>query len=679
MFNKILIANRGEIACRIIRTARRMGIQTVAIYSQADTDALHVKMADEAYYIGKPHPQESYLQGQAIIRIALDTHAGAIHPGYGFLSENALFAQACQAAGICFIGPSVEAIRSMGEKNTAKNLMQAAGIPVIPGYQEDNQEDQILQRAAEKIGYPILIKAVAGGGGKGMRIVTEPQHFLAELKAARSEAKASFNDDRVLLEKYLPGSRHVEVQVFADNYNNAVYLFERDCSIQRRHQKIIEEAPAPQMEEALRSAMGKSAIAAVRSINYRGAGTIEFLLTPEQKFYFMEMNTRLQVEHGVTEMITGLDLVEWQLRVAAGEKLPILDQNELSPRGHAIEVRICAEDPQREFMPATGTLVYFKTPDPSPYVRIDTGFIQGDTISAYYDSLIAKLLVWGQDRQQALSHLEGALADFHIVGLATNISFLQKIIDQKDFRQGQLSTNFIEQHRTSLWDAANFAVDNVVVYAALAIFLEQTTERKTEQRADLYSPWMMGDSWRLNLPAQQVLHFIEKIPLDAQQQEHKVILELCSPKVFIIHLNDVVYTIENPQWQDHTITAVINQQLISFEVFLDEQILNLFCKGQSYQFSTALLLSSETKKLSSSNRILSPMPGTVVEVFVQPGQSVSKGDRLLTVEAMKMQHTLYAQINAQVKDVFHKAGELVDEGMELITFNETPMAVEETL
>src|SRR5689334_14494830 len=428
MFDTLLIANRGEIAVRVARTARRMGIRTIGVYSDADAHALHVEACDEAYRIGPPAPRESYLNGEAIIATARRSGAQAIHPGYGFLSENEDFAAACARAGLVFVGPPPAAIAAMGSKSAAKMIMSRAGVPLVPGYHGDDQDPARLAREAEAIGYPVLIKATAGGGGKGMKIVERAADFAAALASARREARASFGDDRVLLEKYLVAPRHIEIQVFADTHGNAVHLFERDCSVQRRHQKVLEEATAPGMTQATRAAMGDAAVASARAIGYVGAGTVEFIVPAtfqrDGAFYFMEMNTRLQVEHPVTEMVTGLDLVEWQLRVAAGEPLP-LAQRDIRARGHAIEARIYAEDPSRGFLPSIGRIAYWRMPPPSMHVRVDTGFRAGDDVSPYYDPMLAKLIVWGEDRDCARERLVEALGGCQVVGVSTNLDLLE--------------------------------------------------------------------------------------------------------------------------------------------------------------------------------------------------------------------------------------------------------------
>ncbi len=450
MFGKLLIANRGEIACRIARTARRMGVRTVAVYSDADAHAAHVTACDESVHIGGARPQESYLRGDVILEAARRAGAEAIHPGYGFLSENADFARACAAAGMVFIGPSPEAIAAMGSKSAAKALMEKAGVPLTPGYHGDRQEPDYLLAESRRIGFPVLIKAVSGGGGKGMRRVDRADDFAAALAGCRREAQSSFGDDRVLVEKYVSPARHIEVQVFGDMHGNTVYLFERDCSVQRRHQKVIEEAPAPGMTAQRRRQMGEAAVAAARAVNYAGAGTVEFIAAADGTFYFMEMNTRLQVEHPVTEMITGLDLVEWQLRVAAREPLP-LNQEQLVIRGHAIEARIYAEDPAREFLPSIGTLEYLSMPATSHEVRIDTGVRQGDSITPYYDPMIAKLIVHAETRNEAIARLRAALGEYHVAGVHTNIDFLHRLAGAASFVDARLDTALIERERELLF------------------------------------------------------------------------------------------------------------------------------------------------------------------------------------------------------------------------------------
>ncbi|MCW8997807.1 MAG: acetyl-CoA carboxylase biotin carboxylase subunit, partial [Kangiellaceae bacterium] len=494
--HKLLIANRGEIACRIIRTAQRMGIECVAVYSDADKNAQHVKLADEAWYIGESPAKDSYLKADTILEIAKKSGANGIHPGYGFLSENAEFAQKCSDNNVIFVGPPVGAIEAMGSKSEAKSIMQNAGVPLVQGYHGDDQSESLLQQEADKIGYPLLIKATAGGGGKGMRVVESSSDFIDALNSCKREAISSFGDDQVLIEKYLTKPRHVEIQVFADNQGNAVHLFERDCSVQRRHQKVIEEAPAPGLTSETREAMGQVAIKAAQAIGYSGAGTVEFLYDEDGSFYFMEMNTRLQVEHPVTEMITGLDLVEWQITVANGLDLPLL-QDQLSINGHAFEARIYAEDPNNDFLPATGNISYMGLPVTNANVRVDSGIVSGDTVSVYYDPMIAKLIVWDKDRNSALARLRGALSDFHVAGLTTNIEFLHQLASNDAFIKADLDTHFLDKHGEELTTADQSLSNDILAVASLFVMLRQS-EAHTADGEDPYSPWNTTSGWRLN-------------------------------------------------------------------------------------------------------------------------------------------------------------------------------------
>ncbi|MDX1711324.1 MAG: acetyl-CoA carboxylase biotin carboxylase subunit, partial [Rhodovibrionaceae bacterium] len=507
MFDRILIANRGEIACRIVRTARRLGVASVAVYSDADRDALHVRMADEAYRLGPAPAAESYLKIEAILEAAEASGARAVHPGYGFLAENAGFAEACEAAGLVFIGPPAGAIRAMGSKSEAKTIMEKAGVPLVPGYHGAEQDDSLLAEEAERIGYPVLIKASAGGGGKGMRVVERAKDFADGLQAARRESRGAFGDDQVLIEKYLTRPRHVEVQVFADGHGNNVYLFERDCSLQRRHQKVLEEAPAPGMTADRRREMGEAAVAAAEAIGYRGAGTVEFIAEGDD-FYFMEMNTRLQVEHPVTEMITGQDLVEWQIRVAAGEPLP-KSQEDLSISGHAFEARLYAEDPAKGFLPATGTLTRLRFPDADVHSRVDSGVSEGDEVSAHYDPMIAKIVAWDRDRTAALRRLGHALKRTEAVGVTTNRDFLIAVAEHPAFGEGAVDTGFIDRHRADLIPEQSPVPSDVLGLAALAELLYRSREATARARAsgDPHSPWALANGWRLNMETHSDLVF----------------------------------------------------------------------------------------------------------------------------------------------------------------------------
>src|SRR5690554_3348572 len=499
MFDRILIANRGEIACRVIRTARRMGIRTVAVFSEAEADAQHVRLADEAWPIGGPRPQDSYLRGDAILEVAKRTGAQAIHPGYGFLSENAEFAEAVEAAGIAFIGPRAASMRKMGSKAGAKELMAAAGVPVVPGYTGEDQSPEVLAREAGRIGFPLMIKAAHGGGGKGMRIVRTAEEFLPALESCQREAASAFGRDRVLLERYIESPRHIEIQVFGDAHGNVIHLNERECSAQRRYQKVLEESPSPFLTPPLRAAMGEAAVLAARAIDYTNAGTVEFIVDPDGGFYFMEINTRLQVEHPVTEMTTGLDLVEWQLRVAAGEPLP-LAADAVRSHGHAIEVRLYAEDPDAGFLPASGRLHHLRLPRPSPHVRIDAGVTQGDTVSIFYDPMIAKLIVHDRDRPAALARLREALAACSVDGPKTNIAFLEALVRHPAVVEARIDTGYLDRHLDEFTGQPDDAVDPCLLYAAATAALlqqEQAQRQAAAASGDPTSPWAIADGWRL--------------------------------------------------------------------------------------------------------------------------------------------------------------------------------------
>lgn len=653
MFEKILIANRGEIACRIIKTAKKLGIASVVVYSEADKNSQAVQLADESYYIGEAASSESYLKGEKIIEIALKTGAEAIHPGYGFLSENAQFAKACEKAGIVFIGPPASAIEAMGSKSAAKSLMESSQVPVTPGYHGNNQAPDFLLEEAKRIGFPVLLKAAAGGGGKGMRAVFNESEFEAALSGAKREAKASFGDEEMLIEKYLIEPRHVEIQIFCDHHGNAVYLFERDCSIQRRHQKVIEEAPAPHLKPEVREAMGKAAIQAAKSIGYVGAGTIEFLLDKQDNFYFMEMNTRLQVEHPVTEMITQQDLVEWQLRVACNEPLP-LKQDELHIHGHAIEVRIYAEDTDNQFLPSTGKLVYFSPPEENPFIRVDTGFTQNDTITPYYDPMMAKLIAWGKDRASAIAHLYQALQNYYVIGVKNNIAFLKKILEQPDFTAGLLSTSFIEKHTTSL-HAPDNALETKIHFAAIFAALYKTTE---PVKSD--DPWQQKDAWQMNLPAKRIFsfktgHHIKHIFLEKQQD------------IFVITAEDhPEMTVTAYRREAHQINLKINQEYYSAGIFSESESLHVLTHDGIFSFNDYHPESLYEQDDSSDGQLTAPMPGVIVALHVEVGQMVSAGQPVAVMEAMKMEHTLKAPYDGKIKEIYFPLGAQVNDGEELM-------------
>ena len=664
MFEKILIANRGEIACRIFETARRMGVRSVAVYSDADRDALHVECADEAYRIGPAPAVESYLDAKAIVAAALSSGAQAVHPGYGFLSENADFAEACAEAGLVFIGPPPAAIRAMGSKSEAKALMAQASVPLVPGYHGADQDPALLAAEAEKIGFPVLIKASAGGGGKGMRVVRSAVEFPAALESAKREAASSFGDDRVLVEKYLTTPRHIEVQVFADTRGNAVYLFERDCSVQRRHQKVVEEAPAPGMTEARRAEMGAAAVAAAEAIGYQGAGTVEFIAEGEA-FYFMEMNTRLQVEHPVTEMITGQDLVEWQLRVASGEALP-LSQSELTISGHAFEVRLYAEDPQRDFLPATGRLHHFETPKTSRHLRLDSGVRQGDAVTVYYDPMIAKLIVWDRDRTSALARLRAALAETHVVGVTTNTAFLHAVASHPAFAAGGVDTGFIERFSDDLLPVPVAPDEEVLALAALAEMSEVGTAacRMAARSGDVASPWFRTDGWRLNGDTQRRLLF------QVDGSEFAVDLRYGNGAVIEAAMPSGDSLLLHGAWHDDgRLEADLDGRKVTARVVRQDDDFTVLHGGRSYLLRLHDPRNPDLTGEEDGGQLTAPMSGKVVAVQVAAGDAVERGDVLVVLEAMKMEHSITAPQDAVVSVVYFSAGDLVEEGVELLSLD----------
>ena len=661
MFQKILIANRGEIACRITRTARRMGVRTVAVYSEADRGALHVAMADEAVVIGPAPARESYLLAERLIDAAGRTGAQAIHPGYGFLSENAEFAEACASMGLVFIGPPAAAIRAMGDKSAAKAIMEKAGVPVVPGYHREDQSEARLLKEAKRIGFPVLIKPSAGGGGKGMRIVAEAAGFAASLAAAKREAMAAFGDDRVLVERYLTKPRHIEVQVFGDGGGKLVHLFERDCSIQRRHQKVIEEAPAPGLSDAQRRRMGEVAISAARAVGYVGAGTIEFIAEGDT-FYFMEMNTRLQVEHPVTEAITGLDLVEWQLRVAAGEPLP-LEQDQIPYRGHAIEARLYAEDPQRNFLPSTGRLTVLKPPSEAG-TRVDTGARAGDTVSVHYDPLIAKLIVWGEDRDTAARRLSHALADYRVGGIATNREFLYRVSRHPAYRTGEIDTGFIDRFRAELIPPPAPAPAAALAAASLIRVLAQaeTSQEFAAALGDPHSPWHQRDGWRLNGATYQDLRWQDAL----------------AERAVRVHYRRAGYHLEiggeagdaAAHWEeDGALALTLNGSIHRAVLLQPSDPAVILLDGIEHRLSYIDPLQPKIELDATGGRLTAPMPGKIIEVTARPGQRVRRGEALLVLEAMKMEHTIVAPADGIIDGVHFSSGDLVEEGAVLIAFS----------
>lgn len=667
MFDKLLIANRGEIACRVIRTARRLGIRTLAVYSDADAQAMHVAMADEARRIGSADAADSYLNVERILEAARQTGSNAVHPGYGFLSENADFAEACAAAGVTFVGPPAGAIRAMGSKSVAKAIMQAAGVPVVPGYHGTDQSFSVLQHAAEEIGYPVLIKAVAGGGGRGMRIVDQPADLAESVAAARRESLSAFGADALLLEKYLSRPRHVEVQVFADAHGNVVHLFERDCSIQRRHQKIIEEAPAPGVGKHLRARLGAAAVDAARAIDYRGAGTVEFLLAEDESFYFMEMNTRLQVEHPVTEMIVGLDLVEWQLRVAAGERLP-LAQEAIAANGHAFEARIYAEDPARGFLPTAGVLHHLRFPAESAHVRIDTGVRQGDAVGIHYDPLIAKLVVWDHSRNAALARLRRALAEVQVVGLASNVALLAAVAGHPAFAAADLDTGFIERHRNDLFPEKGPVPPLFLALACLDVLLRRDREAATaaRQSQDPYSPWNLTSGWRLNDDNVHTLAF-----RDGDQRIEVIVHYRRSGLLLQLPDESEPLTVSGELSPEGDLIATVGGMRMKATVVRHGHELTLMLAGSSHRLLFEDPAARESIQDLKGGLLTAPMPAKVVAVAARPGDTVTRGATLMVLEAMKMEHVITAPSDGVVTAVHYDVGEQVAEGAELVSFEDS--------
>jgi len=670
MFRTLLIANRGEICCRVAATARRLGIRTVAVYSDADAGSAHVAACDRAIRIGEPAAGDSYLRIDRILAAASAGGAEAIHPGYGFLSENAAFATACADAGLTFVGPPPDAIRAMGDKRQAKQLMRAASVALIPGYEGDDDSVAMLRSQAARIGFPVLIKAALGGGGRGIRVVEAPAEFDAALAACRREALAAFGDDRVLLERYLSRPRHIEVQVFADRHGGCLWLGERDCSAQRRHQKVIEESPAPGLAPEQRLQMGQAAVTAARTVGYVGAGTVEFLLAPSGEFYFMEMNTRLQVEHPVTEMITGLDLVEWQLRVAAGEPLP-LQQSQVRLHGHAIEARIYAEDPERDFVPATGRIRHLALPahaafavtadgadgvDPAP-VRIDGSVRTGDVVTPYYDAMIAKLIVWGADRDRALARLRAALSQTILVGVANNVDFLQRLVGSAGFSDGRVDTGLIGREMTMLTDPGD-PFDPHPVAAAVACLVA------FEARAQTADPWSNRQSWRLNGIGAR------RLTLRRGQVQCDVTLEV-RPQGLLLAAAAWQAPLAIDASEGTRIRLRLGEQALAADVVRDGDALHVFADGRHRSFTLIDPLGSVGTPDQDEDRLCAPMPGKIIAIHVSDGERVRRGQLLLVMEAMKMEHAIVAPHDGAVEQVRYRVGDQVEEGAILVSLHES--------
>jgi 3-methylcrotonyl-CoA carboxylase alpha subunit len=672
MFQRILIANRGEIACRIAATAARLGIETVAVYSDADARAAHVAACDRALRLGPAPARESYLRGEAIIAAALESGAQAIHPGYGFLSENAAFARAVREAGLVLIGPPPEAIEAMGSKSAAKALMERAGVPLVPGYHGQRQEAEYLRGQADSIGYPVIIKASAGGGGKGMRIVERSADFDAALASCRREALSAFGSDEVLVERYLRRPRHIEVQVFADRHGNTLHLFERDCSVQRRHQKVVEEAPAPGLSDTRRAEMGAAAVAAARAVGYEGAGTVEFIAEQDGRFYFMEMNTRLQVEHPVTEMITGLDLVEWQLRVAAGEALP-LSQTHIPRRGHAIEVRLYAENPERGFLPSTGTLRALHLPPAVGFsvgaqpagepaaVRIDSGVRSGDEITPHYDPMIAKLITWGNDRDQARARMVQALAQVRIAGLSTNAAFLYRLMQAPAFATADLDTGLIERERAVLLpEPKGLTLSDWAIAAAAWLEHEALSALRTGRSRD---PWSATDAWRMHGQGARWL----RLAADGERCDLRI-EPARSGAGFTVQGNGDLVCVGSPKLDvaRGELTALIGSTAVCVGAVIDGDDIVVSDRGQVRRASVVPFGENPDAAASESGGLAAPMPGKVVAMMVEVGTVVERGQALAVLEAMKMEHVMTSPQAGRVSAIFHPAGSQVQEGSALL-------------
>ena len=661
IFKKLLIANRGEIACRVARTAQRLGIRTVGVYSEADRFALHTQAVDEAYCIGPAAASESYLRSDKIVAVAKEAGAEAIHPGYGFLSENAAFAEMCEQANISFIGPPASAIRAMGSKSEAKRIMQTAKVPIVPGYFGSDQSPESLLAQANQIGYPILIKAALGGGGKGMKVALNEAEFLDQLASARREAKKAFNDEEVLLEKFIIRPRHIEFQVFCDKLGSAVHLFERDCSLQRRHQKVIEEAPSG-LSVAQRNDMGESAKAAAKAVGYVGAGTIEFIYDQDDaRFYFMEMNTRLQVEHPVTEMITGLDLVEWQIKVAAGQPLP-LTQEQIPRKGHSIEARVYAEDPDNGFLPTGGKIIHLNPPAESANVRIDTGVQSQDNISIFYDPMIAKVVAWGPDRAQATNHLIKALSSYTILGFPTNLSFLKTLLRHKAFETGDFNTKFIEGNSESLISTGVKTTGNIAA-AALSVYLQgiESSKELAGQYNRPYSPFYSLGSFRINMPSAKPMHY--KVGTDS----YSVRINHMSQK-YHVQVNAEVFNFQVLRLAGAAMTVERDGRRLEYTVVRDGRSVWL-ANDQADSLKLEEVLPDIEATGSTSHRakdVSSPLPGKIIKLGVKTGDKVKPGQVLVVIESMKMEHMLKASIAGVVEGVYHKEGEFIPSGKPIL-------------
>ena len=660
MFERVLIANRGEIACRVIRTCRRLGIRTVAVYSQADADAQHVRMADEAWPIGGPRPADSYLRGDAILAVAKKTGAQAIHPGYGFLSENTAFARACAAAGIAFIGPRPESIEAMGSKAAAKALMEKHAVPLVPGYHGENQDTDFLAEQARRTGFPLMIKAASGGGGKGMRIVRDAGEFADALASAQREAASAFGDTRVILERYVEHPRHIEFQVFGDAHGRVIHLNERECSAQRRYQKVLEETPSPFLDSARRAAMGAAAVAAAKAVDYVGAGTVEFIVAATGEFFFMEMNTRLQVEHPVTELTLGLDLVEWQLRVAAGEPLP-LRQEQVHAHGHAIEVRLYAEDPDQNFLPASGRLQVLRLPAPSPHVRLDGGVVEGDTVTIFYDPMIAKLIVFDATRAQALQRLREALAECEIAGPKSNIGFLERLARHPAVVEGRIDTGYLDRHLDEFL-VGTAAPSATVLFAAATAALLTDEQAVDAAPADPHSPWARSDAWRIGHAGKRL------VALNLREQRFEIEAHGHAGNYRLRHDDDHC-DVRGARLSGEALSARFDGESLRVPLRSDRaRVLLHDADGQRHNFVRAAAFAWQSADAAGGNQVIAPMPGRIVLVKAKAGDQVELGQELLVMEAMKMELALKAPRAGTIESLDAAPGEFVEADAVLVRF-----------
>ena len=667
MFSRVLIANRGEIACRIIRTCRRLGIQTIAVYSEADATAQHVRLADVAYPIGGPRPADSYLRGDAIVEVARRAGAQAIHPGYGFLSENADFAESVERAGIAFIGPSADSMRKMGSKAGAKDLMAGHGVPVVPGYTGEDQDPALLAREAQRIGFPLMIKAAHGGGGKGMRIVRAANEFAANLESCQREAKNAFGRDRVLLERYIETPRHIEFQIFGDRHGNVIHLNERECSAQRRYQKVLEETPSPFLTPELRTRMGDAAVAAGRALDYVNAGTVEFIVGAAADFYFMEINTRLQVEHPVTEMVLHLDLVELQLRVAAGDALPgsLIRNKSVPADGHAIELRLYAEDPQQGFLPGSGKLQRLRLPAQSPHVRIDAGVVEGDTVSIFYDPMIAKMIVWDRTRADALQRMREALAQCEVVGPKSNIDFLERLVRHPAVIEGRIDTGYLDRHLEEFLPADAPADPQTLFAAATAVLLDDESRALAEasHAPDPHSPWARADGWRLGHQGKRIVCFMhsgQRIEVHAFGANGEYRLTFAEAQCLVA----------GAQSRDGMLSAGFDGVARRYRARVSAADVLLHDGDRRVRLERTGAFAFAVSAQQTADRVLAPMPGRIVMMKAQAGDSVDEGQELLVMEAMKMELTLRASHAATIVSVHAQIGDFVEAEAVLMRFGD---------